>query len=73
MSTPGNVSSSTSEESEFQAKCRKAMRPNSETQAGSRRSSPPSTTESAFSNEESKFQAELRMSMSSRKGKGLDF
>lgn len=73
MSTPGSVSSSTSEESEFQAKFRKAMRPNSEKQAGSRRSSRPSTTESAFSNEESEFQAELRMSMGSRKGKGLEF
>ena len=73
MSTPGSVSSSTSEESEFQAKFRRAMRPNSETQAGSRRSSRSSTTESAFSNEESEFQAELRVSMGSRKGKGLDF
>ena len=63
MSTPGSVS----------AKFRKAMRPNSETQAGIRRSSRPSTTESAFSNKESEFQAELRMSMGSRKGKGLDF
>ena len=73
MSTPGSVSSGTSEESEFQAKFRNAMRPNSETQAGSRRSSRPSITESAFSNEESEFQAELRMSMGSSKGKGLDF